>query len=89
MIKLAGMAFEVCFDLAQTSCTGQLAVQHRDQVRPGLQAARVRLGTVLRHKPVENHPWNVFQKPVKNDILMLHSVAPCSYPVDSQTPGIE
>ena len=43
-------------------------------MRLGLQAARIRLGTVLFHKPIEKRPRNMLQKSMKNDILVLHGV---------------
>ena len=89
MIKLARVASQVRFDLAQAARTAQLPIQHRDQMGSGLEAPRIGIGMVLFHKPMENRPRNVFQQPMKNDILVRHGVAPFSCPVDSQTPGNE
>jgi len=89
VIKLVRMALQARLDLAKPSRTTKLPVQHRDQMRLGLEAARIRLGTMLLHKPIENRPRNMLQKSMKNDILVPHGVAPCSRPVDSQTSGTE
>ncbi len=89
MMKLGGMALQARLDIAQSSCIAKLRVKHRDQVRPGLQPARIPLRFVLFHKPVEHGPRNMLQNSMKNDILMLHGVDPFSCPVDSQTPGTE
>ena len=89
MIKLAGMALQARFDLAQTSRAAKLSVQHRDQMSLGLQAARIPVGIVLLHKPIEDLPRNMLQNSMKNDILVLHGLGPFSCPVDSQTTGSE
>src|SRR6266511_4586007 len=89
MIKLAGMTSQVRFDGAQTSQAAELRIQHRDQMSLCLEAARITVGSVFLHKPIDDVPWNLLQKPVKNDILVLHGVGPFSCPVDSQLTGIE
>ena len=89
MIKLAGMAFQVCFDLAQTSCARELGVQHRDQMVLGLQDALIPVGIVLLHKAIEIPEWDEFQNRMEDDILVWHGVGPFSCPVDSQITGIE
>ena len=89
MIKLAGMASQVRFNLAQTSRPAKLCIQHRDQMSFGFQAARIPIGTVLLHKPIEDHERNMLQNSMKDDILVLHGFDPFSRPVDSQLTGIE
>src|SRR5262249_22314031 len=87
MIKLAGVAFQVGFNLAQAPRPKKLCVQHRDQMRPGFDAARIAVDALLLNKPIELPPRNMLQKAMKNDILVSHGVDPFSCPVDSQTPG--
>src|SRR5713101_7934577 len=89
MIKLAGVALQVGFNLTQAPRPRELCVQHRDQMSPGLDAARIAVGSVLLYKPIALRPWNVLQKVMKNDILMSHGVDPFSCPDDSQPAGIE
>src|SRR3990167_116353 len=89
MIKLAGMALQVGFDVAQAARAGKLREQHRDQMGFGLKAARIPFGIVLLFKPIHSHPRNLLQYAMKNDILVLHGFDPFSRPVDSQTSGIE
>ena len=76
MIKLAGMALQARLDLAQTAQAAKLRIQHRDQMSPRFQDAIVPISIVFFHKPIEHRPRNRFQKPMKNDILMLHGVDP-------------
>jgi hypothetical protein len=89
MIELAGVAFQVGFDLAQTACPAKLRQQHRDQMRPGLHHALIPISIVLRHEPIESRPWNLLQNAMKNDILVRHGVDPFSCPDDSQPTGTE
>jgi hypothetical protein len=89
MIELGGMASQARFDLAQTSGTAQLPIQHRDQVLAAAQAAFIRVGLMFLHKPIELRPRNVLQEAMKNAILVRHDVAPFSCPVDSQPSGTE
>ena len=74
MIKLAGVAFQVGFNFAQTPRSAKLTVQHGDQMRLGLDDANVQIGIVLLDQPFKNRPRNLFQKVMKDDILMLHGV---------------
>jgi hypothetical protein len=76
MIKLAGVASQVRFDLAQAARPAKLTKQHRDQMCLGLNGAIVPVGIVLFHKPVERRPRNLLQKFIKNDILLPHGVDP-------------
>ena len=76
MIKLAGVASQVRFDLAQPARAAKLTKQHRDQMCLGLNGAFVPVGIVLFHKPVERRPRNLLQKFIKNDILLPHGVDP-------------
>ena len=87
MVKFAGVAFQVRFNLAQAPCSAKLRIQHRDQMSLGLQAARITIGTVFLHKPIDERPRNRLQYPMKNDILLLHGVDPFSCPDDSQPTG--
>jgi len=89
MIKLAGMASQARFDVAQASQAAKLRIQHRDQMRLGLQGARISVGIVLLHKPIDERPRNMLQNSMKNDILVLHGLDPFSCPDDSQPTGIE
>src|SRR5271165_835258 len=89
MIKLVGMALQARFDLAQTSCAEKLGVQHRDQMRLGLQNSVIPIGIVLLHKMIESRPRDEFQNRMKDDILVSHGLGPYSCPVDSQVTGIE
>src|SRR5271157_1861848 len=89
MIKLVGMALQARFDLAQTSCAEKLGVQHRDQMRLGLQNSVIPIGIVLLHKMIESRPRDEFQNRMKDDILVSHGLGPFSCPVDSQVTGIE
>jgi hypothetical protein len=59
------MAFQVGFDLAQAARPAKLRIQHRDQMSPHLQLARITVSTVLRHKPANNLPVNGLQQPWK------------------------
>jgi hypothetical protein len=76
MIKLAGVASQVRFDLAQAARPAKLTKQHRDQMGLGLNGPIVPVGIVLFHKPVERCPRNLLQKFIKNDILLPHGVDP-------------
>ena len=76
VIKLARMASQVRFDPAQTSQAAKLPIQHRNQMSLGSQAARIATGAKLLHKPIDDPPRNMLQKPVKNDILVLHGLDP-------------
>ena len=89
MIKFAGMAFEISFDLAQTACAGQLRIQHRNHVGLGLERTGVMVGVVLCDQSLEKRPRNLLQNPMKNDILVLHGVDLLSSPIDSQATGNE
>src|ERR1700730_2342127 len=59
VIKLARVAFQVGFDVAQTPQPTELSIQHRDDMRFGLQNAPVPVSVVLRNKLIENRPWNM------------------------------
>ena len=83
MIELAGVAFQVGFDLAQTPRPAKLPVQHRDQMGFGGNRAIIPVGIMLLHKPIDDRPRNMLQKAMKNDILVLHGVDPFSSPDDS------
>jgi hypothetical protein len=84
VIELAGVALQVGFDLTQASQTAKLRVQHRDQMRLGLQAAPIAaVGTVLLHKLIDHAPRNLLQKFMKDDILMPHGFDLPSSPDDS------
>ena len=87
MIELADMASQARFDVPQASRAAKLCIQHRDQMSLGLQAARITIGTVFLHKPIDERPRNRLQYPMKNDILVLHGVDPFSCPDDSQPTG--
>ena len=76
MMKLAGVALQVRFDLAQASRPAKLPIQHRDQMRLGLHHPTVPVGIVLVHKPVKHSPGNMLQQLMKNDILMRNDVDP-------------
>ena len=89
MIKLADMAPQVRFNVAQAPRAAKLRIQHRDQMSLGLQRARISVGIELLHKPIDDRPRNMLQNSMKNDILVLHGFDPFSCPVDSQASGIE
>jgi hypothetical protein len=89
MIKLAGVAFQIGFDLAQAPRSAKLRIQQPNQMSPGLHHAIIPVGIVFIHKPVDDRPWNMLQKAMKNDILMRHGVDPFSCPDDSQPPGTQ
>src|SRR6266568_860817 len=76
VIELARMAFQACFDLAQSTCACKLPVQHRDQMTFAGHDATIPVTIVLSHKAIEHGPRNVLQKSMKNDILMLHGFDP-------------
>ena len=76
MVKLAGVTLQARFNLAQTPCAAKLPIQHRDQMGLGLYDTAIPVRLVLIHKPIEGRPRNMLQKPMKNDILMLHGVDP-------------
>ena len=76
MIKLAGVASQVRFDLAQPARPAKLTKQHRNQMCLGLNGTIVPVGIVLFHKPVERRPRNLLQKVIKNDILLPHGLDP-------------
>src|SRR6185312_15617440 len=76
MIKLSGVALQVRLDLAQPSRAAKLAQQHRDQMRPALDAPIVRIRTMVLHKLIELRPQNRLQQAMKNDILVRHGVDP-------------
>ena len=78
MMKFAGVAFQVRFDLAQAPRTGKLSVQHRDQMSPGLDAARIIVGPGFIHSPIDDRPRNLLQKVMKNDNLVPHGFDPFS-----------
>jgi len=76
MIKLAGVALQIGFDVAQAPRPAKLRIKHRDQMRLGLHHSIVPIGTVLVYKPIEHRPRNMLQQVMKNDILMRHDVDP-------------
>ena len=76
MIKLGGLAPQARLDLAQTARAAELGVEHRDEVRPRLQIARVATGLMLLNKPVQCRPGNVLQHTMKYAILMPHGFDP-------------
>ena len=59
MIKLGGLAPQARLDVAQAARAAELGVEHRDEVRPRLQIARVAIGLMLLNKPVQCRPRNV------------------------------
>ena len=59
VIKLARVAFQASFDLAQASQPTELPIEHRDDMLFSLQHARVPVSIVLHHKLIKNRPWNV------------------------------
>ena len=69
------MTFQARFNLAQAARAAKLRVQHGDQMSLGLDDAIIPVRVVLLHKPVEDRPRNLFQKAMKNDILMLRAFA--------------
>jgi len=81
MVKLAGMAAQAGFDVAQTARPAKLGKQHGNQMRLGPQGARIPLSLVFLHKFVVQRPRNMLQECVKDDILMLHGLDPFSCPV--------
>ena len=78
MMKLAYVALQVRFDLAQAPRTSKLPMQHCDKMGSGLDAARIAVGAGFIHSPIEYGPWNVLQKVLKNDSLVSHGVDPFS-----------
>src|SRR6185312_3794532 len=76
MVELAGVAFQVFFDLPQPSRPAKLPQQQRDQVRLARHAPLVRIGLVSFHKLVESSPRNLLQQVMQNDILVTHGVDP-------------
>ena len=83
MVKFAGVASQVRFNLAQAPRAAKLRIQHRDQMSLGLYDTAIPVGIVPIHKPIEDRPRNMLQKPMKNAILMPHGVDPFSCPDDS------
>ena len=77
VIEPRRMALQRTDDLAQTLCTGQLAVHQRDQLCLARQAAHPKIGTMLLDQSFEAGPRNVLQKIVEHAILVLHGVAFC------------
>src|SRR6202043_96604 len=78
MTKLAGVAREERFDLAQATCAAQLRIKHRDQMNLGLYAPIIPIGIVPLHKQIKLCPRNLLQQVMKNDILMRHGADPFS-----------
>ncbi len=89
MIEPRGLALQARLDVAQTPRSAELSVEHRDEVRPRLQTARIATGLMLPRKPIERRPRNMLQEAMKYAILMPHGVDPFPSPVDSQPTGIE
>jgi len=89
MIKPSRLALQARLDVAQTPRSAELSVEHRDEVRPRPQTARIATGLMLLHKAIEPRPRNLLQQAMKYAILMPHGVDPFPSPVDSQPSGIE
>jgi hypothetical protein len=89
MVELAGMAEQVRLNVAQAPQAEQLRQQHRNQMRLGLQRARIAVRFVFLLKAIHSRPRNMLQKFMKHDILVPHGFGPFSCPVDSQTAGSE
>jgi hypothetical protein len=75
MIKLAAMAAQPCFYLAQALSGGELPIEHVDQMSLGAEGAWI-VAAMLAHKTVMDSPRNIFHELVKHDSLMRHGLAP-------------
>jgi len=53
-------------------------MQHRDQMTPGLNAARIIVGPSFIHSTINDRPRNLLQKLMKNDNLVPHGFDPFS-----------
>ena len=83
MVKLAGVALQARFNLAQAPSATKLRIQHRNQMSLGLYDPIVPIAIVLLHKQIKLCPRNLLQKVMKNDILMRHGADPFFCPDDS------
>src|SRR5512147_886512 len=75
MVKLAGVAAQSCFYLAQALGGRELSIEHVNQMRLGAKRARI-VAAMLAHKTVMDPPRNIFRKFMKHDSLMRHGLAP-------------
>src|SRR5271166_2010089 len=75
MVKLAGMAAQHRFYLAQALGGSELSMEHGDQMRFGAKPARI-IAAMLRRKAVMDPPRDIFQEFVKHESLMRHGLPP-------------